>query len=132
MTDLTPYDTGEALEPHDRTEAADHESYGLIELTDDESRPVLSVQALRADDPDGAGYTLNVVAFGPDRVQITLDSEQDAVLTMAPELLEKLFDLAERGHEDFMHQARYGDYSDHEVAQVEQSWSEIQKIIGRS
>ena len=68
MRDLTPYDTGERLEPFPRVMGrrmpapqADPDEFGKVELEDDESKTIMTVWGQRGAD----GYELHVEpAFG--------------------------------------------------------------------
>ena len=69
---LTPYDTGERLEPVvwpllDEEAPAEPDRYGRVDLDDDSGQTLVTVHARRAD--DGA-YELVVDNFDPELVRI--------------------------------------------------------------
>jgi hypothetical protein len=43
VTDLTPYDTGDRLEPQPWGKGVEHEHYGKVDFEDDESKTVATV-----------------------------------------------------------------------------------------
>lgn len=106
-TRLTPYDTGERLEPHPwpivHTEpggsAIDRDHYGYVDLDNDESATVFTIVGKRPDNTaDGSpGYLLSISTYGDDSA-VEIDGDRVLVLdedTLAG--LNTLVELAEQG-----------------------------------
>ncbi|MBC9944428.1 hypothetical protein ICL81_07890 [Leucobacter sp. cx-328] len=102
-TQLTPYDTGDRLEPQPwPLESDDH--YGLVDLDNDESATVFTISGKRLDDntanrtADGSpGYLLSVSTYSDDTA-VEIDGDRVLVLdedTLAG--LNTLVELAEQG-----------------------------------
>ncbi len=97
-TCLTPYDTGDRLEPQPwPLESDDH--YGLVDLDNDESNTVFTIVGKRPDNTaDGSpGYLLSISTYGDDSA-VEIDGDRVLVLdedTLAG--LNTLVELAEQG-----------------------------------
>jgi hypothetical protein len=61
-----------------------------------------------------------------DDVQLVASTAQD-VAEARPAVVE-LVDLAQRGHDDFEHQAHYGDYSTADVDAARSRWAGVQQL----
>lgn len=61
-----------------------------------------------------------------DDVQLVASSAHDTAQTRGA--LAELVDLAQRGHEDFEHQAGYGDYTAADVAAARTRWYQVQQL----
>ena len=125
---LTPYNTGERLEPHPWSlEPPDH--YGLVDLDDDESRTVFTIVGKRRDD-GGPGHLLSIETRSDDSA-VEIDGDRVLALdevTLAG--LDVLVELAQRGREDFEHQAESThDYSEEDVLAAEDAWHLAEQTI---
>ncbi|GAA2837574.1 hypothetical protein FB468_0759 [Leucobacter komagatae] len=149
-TRLTPYDTGDRLEPHPwpivHTEpggsAIDRDHYGYVDLDNDESATVFTIVGKRHDHntADGSqGYLLSVSTYGDDSAVeidgdrvLVLDEETLAGLDALVELARRsvLADLPRRGREDFVDRTRGPhDYSDEGIAVADDQWRRAQQAI---
>lgn len=116
---LTPYDTGDRLEPHpwvqSRTVAMPGglprqtatDDYGRVDFDDDEGRTVLSVYVERA----GNGYVLHISNLVDEALTVSGDTEAIVLGIEHQAGVAELIALAARGRQDFLDQAEYGDYS---------------------
>lgn len=125
---MTPYDTGDRLEPHPwPLESDDH--YGLVDLDNDESATVFTVLGKKPD--DGApGYLLSINTYSEDTA-VEIDGDRVLVIdedTLAG--LKVLIELAQRGRDDFQHQAESTrDYSEEDIASADDEWCLAQETI---
>lgn len=124
---LTPYDTGDRLEPHPwvkkHTRAAPWETveddYGRVDFEDDEGSTVVSLYVGRTDD---GSHELHVENFSPEALAVTGDL---ASVVIGPDHLAgvlELLALAERGRQDYQHQAQFGDYSQSDQDEATLRW----------
>ena len=137
---LTPYDTGERLEPRPWVQGGlnaaqlvrlsvggpvpTFEDFGRVDFDDEENRPVLTVYV----DRDAHGYVLHIedlteggplsVTGGADAVVIGLEHSPG---------VEELLSLAQRGREDFLSQASHGDYDDQDQADAATRWAAAER-----
>lgn len=119
---LTPYDTGDRLEPYawvvvrgsaatpirwcaDGADQPDPEDFGRVDFDDDESRTVLTAYIAR----EGSGYVLHVENLLDETLRVTGGIEAVVIGLEHSPGVDELLSLAERGREDFLHQARHGD-----------------------
>lgn len=92
---LTPYDTGDRLEPHPWTAAGDQaksnpENYGKVDFDTDEGTTALTVHASRNEDgKDGGGYTLHIGNVGVD-LAVECDETVPVILVPSAALREKV------------------------------------------
>ena len=98
MSTLTPYDTGDRLEPQP-WRLTDNDHYGYVDLDDDESATVFTIVGKRPDNTaDGSqGYLLSISTYGDDSA-VEIDGDRVLVLdedTLAG--LNTLVELAEQG-----------------------------------
>lgn len=132
-TALTPYDTGERLEPQSWS-LDDPDSYGLVDLDDDEGATVFTLVGKRHDD-EKPGYLLSISTYTDDS---TVEVDGDRVLVLNEQTaadLQELVDFAHRGWDDFLYQAaNTHDYTDEDIASTTQRWRcalrAIEKIQG--
>lgn len=128
MTKLTPYDTGQRLEP--QPWSLEHpDRYGLVDLDDDESRTVFTIVGKRFD--DGApGHLLSIETHSGDSA-VEIDGSRVLVLDEdALAGLRTLVELAQRGRDDFQHQAESTrDYSEEDVRAADDAWHLAQQTI---
>lgn len=128
MTALTPYDTGQRLEP--MPWSLEHpDRYGLVDLDDDESRTVFTIVGKRRDD-GGPGHLLSIETHsGGSAVEI----DGDRVLVLDEDTiagLRTLVELAQRGRDDFQHQAESTrDYSEEDVHAADDAWHLAEQTI---
>lgn len=128
---LTPYDTGDRLEPHPwvpgRGGAAPsglprqtvEDDYGRVDFEDDESRTVVSLYVGRDDE---GSYALRVENLSDQALTVAGDIVS---IVIGPEHLaglQELLALAERGRDDFLRQAEHSDYSDDDQADATLRW----------
>ncbi|WP_125098681.1 hypothetical protein [Leucobacter chromiireducens] len=128
MTTLTPYDTGERLEP--QPWSLDHaDRYGLVDLDDDESSTVFTLVGKKRDD-GSPSHLLSVETYSEDSV-VEIDGNRVLVLDEdALAGLSALVELAQRGREDFQHQAETTrDYSEEDVRAADDAWSLAEQTI---
>lgn len=144
--ELTPYDTGERLEPHPwtlgrtplmtltagaraRSTELDPDRYGLVDLDDDEGATVFTLVGKRHD--DGAPGRLLSISTYTDDTTIEVDGDRVLVLdegTLAG--LSALVELAHRGCDDFQHQAgSTRDYSEEDVREADDALRLAQQTI---
>ena len=93
---LTPYDTGDRLEPQP-WRLTDNDHYGYVDLDDDESATVFTLVGKRYDD-GSQGYLLSVSTYCDDSA-VEIDGDRVLVLdedTLAG--LNTLVELAEPGN----------------------------------
>lgn len=85
--ELTPYDTGDKLEPriwpvnHGKTVV---ENFGKVDFDNEESVTALTVHAARNEDRNGGGdarYTLHIVNHGVD---LAVESDEKDAVVLAP------------------------------------------------
>lgn len=124
---LTPYDTGDRLEPRPwPLECGEH--YALVDL-DDEGATVFTVVGKRRDD-GSQGYLLSIGSNGSDS---TVEVNGDRALVLDEETLaglDALIDLAQRGRDDFIHQAgSTRDYTDADIAAADDQWRRAQRAV---
>lgn len=135
--ELTPYDTGARLEPHPWVairghvatpvrwcaDAADREpdpeDFGRVDFDDDQGRTVLTAYVARG--PDGC--VLHLEDLVEETLTVTGGTEAIVIGLQHSLGLEELLSLAERGHEDFLHQARHGDYTVADDEDAAQRWT---------
>lgn len=125
---LTPYDTGDRLEPVPWSLDA-HDRYGLVDFDDEESSTVFSAVGKTFDD-GSEGYLLSVTS-GAYTPAVEVDGDRTVVVT--EEMLagvRELADLADRGWEDFCHQTREtADYSSADIADASHRWHLAQSAL---
>lgn len=126
-TSLTPYDTGERLEPHPWL--LEHpDRYGCVDL-DDESHTMFTIVGKRRDD-GGPGHMLSIETYADDSfVEINggraLILDEDTLTG-----LHTLISLAQRGRDDFQHHAgSTGDYSEQDIRAADDAWRLAQQTI---
>lgn len=96
---LTPYDTGDRLEPRP-WRLTDNDHYGYVDFDDDESATVFTIVGKRPDHntADGSpGYLLSVSRYNDDSA---VEIDGDSVLVLDEETLaglDALVELAEQG-----------------------------------
>lgn len=137
---LTPYDTGERLEPHPWISpgsinaaqvvrgsigipAPTFEDFGRVDFDDEEGRTVLTVYV----DTDPHGYVLHIEDLTEDPLRVTGGTEAVVIGLEHSSGVEELLSLAERGREDFLYQASHGDYSDQDQADAATRWAAAQR-----
>lgn len=125
---LTPYDTGERLEPRPWP-LIHRDHFGLVDFDDDEGATAFTVVGKRFD--DGSPGLLLSISTGASAPSIEVDGERALVLDEATLAgLAHLVELARRGREDFNHQAEAtADYSDEDVRAAGAAWSLAQHAI---
>lgn len=132
----TPYDTGDRLEPHPWVTVRGHvatlvrwcvdaaalepdpEDFGRVDF-DDGGRTVLTVYVSRKT----AGCVLHIEDLIEEALLITGGTEAIVLGQQHSVGIEELLSLAERGREDFLHQARHGDYTSAEEEDAAQRWA---------
>lgn len=85
--ELTPYDTGDKLEPHiwpvnDSKTVV--ENFGKVDFENEEGATALTVHAVRNEDRNGGGdarYTLHIVNHGVD---LAVESDEKDAVILAP------------------------------------------------
>ncbi|HRL80917.1 MAG TPA: hypothetical protein PLK46_11375 [Propioniciclava sp.] len=115
--DLTPYDTGDRLEPQ-LWPTGEADTFGRVDFDDDESRTVATAYIAR----EGSAYVLHVV--NPSDA-LTVASDHGRVLALDEDSMsgiEELLSMAARGRADFEHQASYGDYTAEDRAEADRRW----------
>lgn len=132
---LTPYDR-DRLEPHPWVEVRgsaatpihwcadgagqpDPEDFGRVDFDDDESRTVLTAYIAR----EGSGYVLHVENLLDEMLRVTGGIEAVVIGLEHSPGVDELLSLAERGREDFLHQARHGDCSQQDQANAARRWA---------
>lgn len=125
---LTPYDTGDRLEPRPWSlESEEH--YGLVDLDDDEGATVFTVVGKRRDD-GSQGYLLSIDS---NDEALTVEVNGDRALVLDEETLaglDELIELAQRGRDDFIHQAgSTRDYTDADIAAADDQWCRAQRAV---
>ncbi len=125
---LTPYDTGARLEPQPWPLTSD-DHYGLVDFDDDESATVFTAVG-KAFDDGTEGYLLSVTSNAATPV---IEVDGDRAVPITEELLDglqELADLADRGWEDFEHQAKTTpDYTPEDVADAIRRWKLAQSAL---
>lgn len=125
---LTTYDTGDRLEPVP-WHLTDDDHYGYVDLDNYESNTVFTIVGKRYDD-GSPGYALSISRYGDDSA-VEIDGDRVLVIdedTLAG--LRTLIELAQRGRDDFQHQAgSTRDYSDEDVAAADDAWYLAQETI---
>lgn len=125
---LTPYDTGDRLEPRPWPLKVD-EHYGLVDLDDDEGVTVFTVVGKRRDD-GSPGYLLSIDS-NDEASTVEVNGERAVVLdkeTLAG--LDALIELAQRGREDFIHQAgSTRDYTDADITAADDQWRRARRAV---
>lgn len=118
---LTPYDTGDRLEPHPWVRSTSVapmprltegglvtvDDFGRVDFDDQESRSVLSVYVERGK----SGYVLHISNLVDEALTISGDTEAIVLGIEHQAGIAELLALAERGRQDFLEQAERGDYS---------------------
>lgn len=127
-TALTPYDTGERLEPMPWS-LETHDRYGLVDFDDDESNTAFTAVGKTCDD-GSEGYLLSVTS-GVFTPSIEVDGDRTVVVTEETLAgVRELADWAERGWEDFCHQTREtDDYSASDIADASHRWHLAQSAL---
>lgn len=137
---LTPYDTGDRLEPHPWISPASldaaqlvrgsvgipaptFQDFGRVDFDDEESRTVLTVYV----DRDSHGYVLHVEDLTEEALAVTGGTEAVVIGLEHSPGVEELLSLAQRGREDFLYQASHGDYSDQDQADAATRWAAAQR-----
>lgn len=131
----TPYDTGERLQPRpwievrgqvatpvrwcdDAARKPEAEDFGRVDFDNERGRTVLTVHVTSGP----TGYVVHIEDVY-DLLTVTGDTEALVIgLEHAPGV-EELLSLAERGREDFLYQARHGDYSPQDQADAANRWA---------
>jgi len=122
---LTPYDRGTRLQPHVWPLRNDADSYGRVDFDNEESATVLTAYVER----EGDGYAMHVAGMA-EPLSLVVDGG-GRVIPVDAELVEgidELLNMAERGRDDFEHQASYGDYSPADRAAADRRWLLAQKV----
>jgi len=124
-TEPTPYDHGSRLEPQLWPLGETPDSYGRVDFDDEESRTVLTAYVER----EGDGYALHVHGMA-EPLSVVVDGGGRVVPIDAQlcDGIEELLSMAERGREDFEHQAAYGDYSTADRAAADRRWLLAQAV----
>lgn len=119
IDNLTPYDTGDRLEPQLWPLGEDPDSYGRVDFDNDESATVLTAYVER----EGDGYAMHVTGMA-EPLSLVVDGGGRVVLVSAElvEGIDELLSMARRGREDFEHQATYGDYTAEDRAAADRRW----------
>lgn len=116
--ELTPYDTGDRLEPQ-LWPTGDADTFGRVDFENDEACTIATAYIAR----DGDAHVLHVDNLS-DALTVTTDHGRVLILdedTAAG--VAELLSMAERGRADFEHQASYGDYSAEDRATADHRWS---------
>lgn len=116
---LTPYDTADRLEPQLWPVGEDPDSYGRVDFDNDESATVLTAYVER----EGDGYAMHVAGMA-EPLSLVVDGG-GRVVPVSAELVEgidELLSMAQRGREDFEHQASFGDYTAEDRAAADRRW----------
>ena len=128
MTALTPYDTGQRLQPMTWS-LDDPDRYGLVDLDDDESSTVFTLVGKKRDD-GGPGHLLSIETHSEDSIveiygNRVLVLDEDALAGLSA-----LVELAQRGRDDFQHQAETTrDYSEEDVRAADDAWRLAEQTI---
>ena len=136
---LTPYDTGERLEPRPWVQGGLNmaqlvrqavngpvpafQDFGRVDFDDEENRTVLTVYV----DRDAHGYVLHVEDLTEEALTVSGGTEAVVIGLEHSPGLEELLSLAARGREDFLYQANHGDYSDQDQAEAATRWAAAQR-----
>ena len=141
---LTPYDTGDRLEPQPwplfHTEPGgsenDRDHYGYVDLDNDESATVFTIVGKRVNSntadsaANASSYLLSVSRYDEDST-VEIDGNRTLVLnadTLAG--LSALIDMARRGRDDFQYQAENtSDYSEEDVRVADEQWFLAEQAI---
>lgn len=116
--ELTPYDTGDRLEPQ-LWPTGEADTFGRVDFDDDEARTVATAYIAR----EGTAYVLHVVNPAD---ALTVTSDHGRVLALDEDTMsgiDELLSMAERGRADFEHQASYGDYTAEDRDEVDRRWT---------
>lgn len=132
---LTPYDTGERLEPHPWVKSATvampgglprqtmDDDYGRVDFDDDEGRTIVTLSISRGP----AGYVLHIEDLVDEALTVTGGTEAIVIGLQHHAGITELLSLAERGREDFLQQASHGDYTDEDQAAAATRWAGAQR-----
>lgn len=120
---LTPYDTGERLQPRLWEPTSERETFGRVDFEDNEERTVFGAHV----DLTPAGYVLRLTnLYDP----LTIDVDDARTLVVSDDLragVEALLAFAERGYEKFQYQAEHGDHSPQDQAIAADRWALAQQ-----
>lgn len=124
MSRLTPYDTGDRMEPKPWPLRGD-DDYGRVDFENDEGGTTLTVLG-RTNRLTGES-TLEVSLLD-EEAKVTVDG--DPVLVLTPSALsglQRLVEFAERGWDDFSYQAsETDDYTEKDVEAAKAGWEAAQ------
>ena len=124
---LTPYDTGDRLEPQLWPLGEDPDSYGRVDFDNDESATILTAYVER--EREGDGYAMHVAGMS-EPLNLVVDGGGRMVPVSAElvEGIDELLRMARRGREDFEYQAAHGDYSDEDRAAADARWTRAEAV----
>lgn len=115
--ELTPYDTGDRLEPQ-LWPTGDADTFGRVDFENDEASTIATAYVAR----EGDAHVLHVDNLS-EALTVTTDHGRVLVLNEdAAAGVAELLSMAERGRADLEHQASYGDYSAEDRAAAGRRW----------
>ena len=68
ITELTPIDTGEVLEPHPWTKHPDRSDYGRVDFDEPDGQSIATIRVV----PNGGRYTVEVICIGTETENVDL------------------------------------------------------------
>lgn len=129
---ITPYDTGERLEPHLWVRSAGHaplprdpatglvtdDDFGWVDFDDTEGRTVLSLYIQRTK----SGYVLHIDNMIEGALTISGDTEATVLGIEHQAGIRELLDLAVRGRQAYLQEAARGDHDQDEQTAATLRW----------
>ncbi len=136
---LTPYDTGERLEPRPWVDGGlnaaqlvrlsaggpvpTFEDFGRVDFDNEQNRTVLTVYV----NQDARGCVLHIEDLTEEALTVTGGTEAVVIGLEHSPGVEELLSMAERGRKDFLCQASRGGYDDQDQADAATRWAAAER-----